>query len=161
MVLLLQSVFCFHLISCGKALQKLFSLFVWNFSAKTWTIFVLGAFIVSLLVWRRGLRDQRKDTNHIQRHDDHEVDADSSAWGGELPVLLHKLPLEGSKLLHGNEPEHHHGKHGCQDQRDLEGRWRDVNEVSNWNIINRWIYIGILQKFPFTKLGIVLICIAF
>lgn len=105
------------------------------------TILVQGDFVFLLV--RRGLRDERKDTNHIQRHDDHKVDADSSAWGGKLPVLLHKLPLEGSKLLHGNEPKYHHGKHGCQNQRDLEEKLREVNKVSKRNIINRWRYIRI------------------
>lgn len=59
------------------------------------------------------------DTHHIERHDDHKVDADSGARGGKLPVLFHKLPVEGSKLLHHNQTENHHGKHGCQNQGNL------------------------------------------
>lgn len=59
------------------------------------------------------------DTYHIQGHDDHEIDADASAGGGKLPVLLHKIPADGGKLLHRNETENHHGKHGSQYQGNL------------------------------------------
>lgn len=61
-------------------------------------------------------------THHIERHDDHEIDADAGARGGKLPVLLDKVPVEGGKLLHGDEAENHHGKHGRQNQRDLSVR---------------------------------------
>lgn len=61
-------------------------------------------------------------THHIERHDDHEVDADAGAGGGKLPVLLDKVPVEGGELLHGDEPKNHHGKHGRQDQRNLSRR---------------------------------------
>lgn len=66
--------------------------------------------------------EARPDTYHVERHDDHEVDADAGAGGGELPVLLHKVPVEGGELLHGDETENHHGKHSCQNQRDLNKR---------------------------------------
>lgn len=65
------------------------------------------------------------DTHHVERHDDHEVDADTGARGGELPVLLHKLPVEGGELLHHNETENHHGKHGCENEGNLS---RDEGE---------------------------------
>lgn len=58
-------------------------------------------------------------TYHIEGHDDHEIDADASAGGGKLPVLLHKIPVDGGKLLHRNETENHHGKHGSQDEGNL------------------------------------------
>lgn len=58
-------------------------------------------------------------TYHIEGHDDHEIDADASAGGGELPVLLHKIQVDGGKLLHGDETENHHGKHGGQDEGNL------------------------------------------
>lgn len=60
--------------------------------------------------------DACPDTHHVERHDDHEVDADAGARGGELPVLLHKIPLDSSKLLHCEDTENHHGKHGGQDE---------------------------------------------
>lgn len=59
------------------------------------------------------------DTYHIERHDNHKVDADTSAGGGKLPVLLHKIPVEGGKFLHRDETENHHSKHGCQNEGDL------------------------------------------
>lgn len=67
----------------------------------------------------------RTEADHIERHDNHEVDADSSARGGKLPVLLYKLPLEGGKLLHGDEPENHHSKHCRQHQGDLKYKEED------------------------------------
>lgn len=66
-----------------------------------------------------GPDDACQDTHHIQRHDDHKVDADTSARGGKLPVLLDKIPVEGSELLHRYETENHHSKHGCQDEGNL------------------------------------------
>lgn len=67
-------------------------------------------------------------TYHIEGHDDHEIDADASAGGGKLPVLLHKIPVDGGKLLHRNETENHHGKHGGEDEGDLT---RDITEREN------------------------------
>lgn len=58
-------------------------------------------------------------THHIERHDDHKVDADTGARGGELPVLLHKIPVKGSKLLHRNKAENHYSKHCCQNEGNL------------------------------------------
>lgn len=58
-------------------------------------------------------------TYHIERHDYHEVDADAGARCGKLPVLLHKIPVDGGKLLHGNETENHHSKHSCQNEGNL------------------------------------------
>lgn len=63
--------------------------------------------------------DACPDTYHVERHDNHEVDADASAGGGKLPVLLHKIPFERSELLHCNETENHHSKHSCQDEGNL------------------------------------------
>lgn len=63
--------------------------------------------------------DACPDTHHVERHDDHKVDADASARGGKLPVLLHKIPVEGGELLHGDETENHHSKHGRQNEGDL------------------------------------------
>lgn len=63
--------------------------------------------------------DACPDTHHVERHDDHKVDADTGARSGKLPVLLHKIPVEGSKLLHRNEAENHHSKHGCQNEGNL------------------------------------------
>lgn len=63
--------------------------------------------------------DTCPDTHHVERHDDHKVDADTSARGGKLPVLLHKIPVERSELLHRDEAENHHGKHGCQNEGNL------------------------------------------
>lgn len=59
------------------------------------------------------------ETYHIEGHDDHEIDADTSAGGGKLPVLLHEIPVDGGKLLHRDETENHHGKHGGQDEGNL------------------------------------------
>lgn len=59
------------------------------------------------------------DTYHIERHDNHKVDADTSARGGKLPVLLHEIPVEGGKFLHCNETENHHSKHSCQNEGNL------------------------------------------
>lgn len=64
--------------------------------------------------------DACPDTHHIERHDDHEVDADAGARGGKLPVILHKIPVEGSKLFHGNETENHHREHGSQNEGNLK-----------------------------------------
>lgn len=70
---------------------------------------------------RRSVSDEAPaDTYHIEGHDDHEIDADASAGGGKLPVLLHKIPANGGKLLHRNETENHHGKHGGQDEGNLK-----------------------------------------
>lgn len=60
------------------------------------------------------------DTHHVERHNDHEVDADAGARCGKLKVILHKVPVDGSKLLHGDESENHHGKHGGQNERNLD-----------------------------------------
>lgn len=83
------------------------------------------------------------DTHHIERHDDHKVDADTSARGGKLPVLLQKLPVEGSKLLHRDETENHHSKNSRQNQGNLsrgdgEGSAGEgmMDEVENWVIRN-------------------------
>lgn len=72
--------------------------------------------------------DACPDTHHIERHDDHKVDADTSARGGKLPVLLHKIPVEWSELLHRNETENHHSKHGCQDERNLGRAMKERGE---------------------------------
>lgn len=80
--------------------------------------------------------DACPDTHHVQRHDDHKVDADAGARRGKLPVLFHKMPVEGSKFLHGNETENHHSKHSCEDEGDLSRAtgetislgWRDGEE---------------------------------
>lgn len=64
--------------------------------------------------------DACPDTYHVERHDNHKVDADTSARYGKLPVLLHKLPVEGSKLFHYNETENHHSKHSCQNEGNLK-----------------------------------------
>ena len=63
--------------------------------------------------------DAYPDTYHIERHDDHKVDAHTSARRGKLPVLLNKMPVEGSKLLHCNKTENHNSEHGCQNKGDL------------------------------------------
>lgn len=59
------------------------------------------------------------NTYHVEGHDDHEIDAHARAGGGELPVLLHEIPIDGGELLHGNETENHHGKHGGEDEGNL------------------------------------------
>lgn len=76
--------------------------------------------------------DACPDTHHIERHDDHKVDADTSARRGKLPVLLNKMPVERGKLLHRNETENHHRKHSCQNEGNLNKDDGEKKEEKRW-----------------------------
>ena len=82
--------------------------------------------------------DACPDTHHIERHDDHEVYADTSARRGKLPVLLNEIPVEGSELLHRNETENHHGEDSRQDEGNLSKRMMEKGGVHMFK--NRFNY---------------------
>lgn len=79
--------------------------------------------------------DARPDTYHVERHDDHKVDADTRSRCGELPVLLHIIQFEGSKLFHCNQTENHHSKHSRQDEGNLRGGKEEgvIHVFKNWD----------------------------